>query len=818
MPDGTHPRAAATTLTRFGCAAAPLDAGWELAVLPPGAALRPQELPCRLDWLPAPVPGHAFQLLGRPDLDDVDVWYRVTIPSGPGSRRIRFNGLATLADAWLDGVPLLASWSMFLAQEVPLPPGRALHLRFRALAPPPGLPRPRWRTSFAAPAFLRGLRTTLSGRLAGQPRRPIVGPWRPVEILTPRPGLPRFAAPRIEASLAPDGTGHLALRLPLAAHAIPPMPATLSVAGTEVPLFFDGEALSGEVSLPGIAPWWPHTHGEPALHALAVTLADRHRLDLGRIGFRRIEVDRGADGRGFALRINGEAVFCRGAAWADPDTTDPIDLLAQARDAGLNMIRIPGTLPPPDTGFLRACDRLGLLVWLDLPYARLDYPADDEAFRALAEAEARQMLQSIQGSPSLAVLCGGAEVAQQAAMLGLPDSMWSSPLFDDLFPAMAAELRPDVPYLPNAPYSPPGELPFRLESGIAHDHGIGGFRRPLSHARTTGLRFAAECLAFSHLPDAAGTEALGCLPTTPAWKAGIPRDAGAAWDFEDVRDHYLATLYRQDPAALRREDPERWLALSRAATAEAIEAAYAAWRRPGSGCGGALAIALQDTAPGAGWGVIGADGRPKPALHALRRAARPVQLLLLDDDLNGLAIHLLNETAAPIAATLSLDCWLGATSVARGRRDVAIPPRGVLSLPGEALFHGFLDALHAWRFGPLRHEAVHARLDAPDAGPGVPPLATGTLFPAGRGLPRRDLGLTATLDADHNLLIATRGFAESVQIEDEAGFLPAEDFFHLAPGRPVRIPLRRGRGAKAVPHGRVLALNGEAAAPYGGPG
>jgi hypothetical protein len=68
-------------------------------------------------------------------------------------------------------------------------------------------------------------------------------------------------------------------------------------------------------------------------------------------GFRRIEIDRGPDGRGFGLVINGEPIFCRGAVWtpADPIGLNSsrerlLPLLQQARDAGMNMLRVGGTL------------------------------------------------------------------------------------------------------------------------------------------------------------------------------------------------------------------------------------------------------------------------------------------------------------------------------------------------------------------------------------------------------------------------------------------------------------------------------------------
>jgi beta-mannosidase len=154
---------------------------------------------------------------------------------------------------------------------------------------------------------------------------------------------------------------------------------------------------------------------------------------LGSIGFRSIEVERGADGAGFALRVNGVPVFCRGACWTSADLVTLAGTAAQlrhtfalARDAGMNMLRVGGTMVYESDAFYALADEYGMLVWQDFALANFDYPTD-AAFNASIEREASQFLIRTRRFAALAVLCGGSEADQQAAMFGLPPSRTAGP-------------------------------------------------------------------------------------------------------------------------------------------------------------------------------------------------------------------------------------------------------------------------------------------------------------------------------------------------------------------------------------------------------
>lgn len=672
----------------------------------------PSDAPPRdAEWIAAAAPttaAAALRAAGRWSLDgekrDFDGqawWFRARFDAVRGAQVLGLDGIATNAQVWLNGERIAHGTNMFVRHRVDVETllrrtGNELLIRCDPLAAAlqAKRPRPRWRAPMVAHQQLRWHRTTLLGRTPGwSPPAPPVGPWREVWL----DARDRLVLDSLRLRARVDqGDGLVDW------HVEGSTPAELVVAR-------DGKAWTsrgGPLRIPDVAPWWPHTHGEPAVYEARLRIGSRE-FALPPIGFRTIVADT-SDG-GFGLRVNGEPVFCRGAVWTPLDAVSLrangeryAAALAQVREAGMNMLRVAGTMVYEEDAFYEACDRAGVLVWQDFMFANMDYPVHDEAFARSVDLEVRQQLQRLHAHPCLAVLCGNSEAEQQAAMWGAPRDVWQQPLFHETLPRLCEALAPGIPYWPSSAHG--GALPQQPDRGTSSYYGVGAYLRPLEDARLSQLKFATECLAFANVP---GDATIARMPAgAAAWKERTPRDLGAAWDFEDVRDHYLELLYGVAARQLRRSDRERYRELSRQVTGEVMARAFSEWRRPGSSCRGALVLMLRDFRPGAGWGLLDDEGAPKPCWDALKRVLQPVAVLLTDEGMNGLYAHVLNETARARRWRLRLRATLGEAVVAEGQRDLEVAARRAVTVPCAALLDHFLDLNWSHRFGPRPCDAI----------------------------------------------------------------------------------------------------------------
>ncbi len=807
-----------------------LEGVWRMALTAPAAFAHPVEAREHAHWQPIAAQSSVAEALSAvgcfdPDaptpLHDQDVWYHIVFDA-MGAHSLHLDYLASLTDVYLNDALVLQSRSAFISYQIPLHGSGETHLYLHfhsldhALAQASGK-RARWRVRMIDPPQLRLIRTPLLGHMPGWcPAIDLIGALHGIRLS--RPAALSFKLHRVQADFHADG-GVLDVELEGLTPLCDVSALELHCAGERIGFSScDTGRVQARLTLPNIAPWWPHTHGVPQLYDVRLLYhgTELHRF---RVGFRRIEVDHDTDGQGFGLKVNGVPVFCRGACWTPPSLTHPArtrddyrPLLELAVNAHINMLRVSGTMLYEADAFHALCDEMGILVWQDFMFANFDYPVQDETFMALVTTEVDCLLTRLAASPSLAVLCGGSEVAQQAAMMGLPERVWQHELFTTVLPRLCQPRRPDVAYVVNSPFD--GALPFVTHQGVSHYYGVGAYCRPLEDARRAQVRFASECLAFANIPQQRTLDQTSDWPAQ--WKARVPRDIGADWDFEDVREHYMQRLYGVNPAQLKQEEPERYLDLARAVVVQVIEATMQEWRRPASSCRGALVWLWRDFSAGAGWGIVDSLSRPKSAYYALQHSFSPVQLLLCDEGLNGLEIHVLNETAQPIEGRVHLRCLQnGRMVVAQGYQDVVVPARSSLSLEANAVLGAFFDTSYAYRFGAAAHDVTLVQWSMPENDPQEACHFITPTVPEPPDLQELDLGLSVELAQDATgwfLLLSTQHLARCVQIEDETAS-PHDNFFHLSPFYPRKIRLS-GDGL-IPPRGRIRALNSRQSLTYG---
>ena len=814
-----------------------LTEGWEIAKA---------STPSDIRWRQARVPGTVAGQLrdsgawqpdaAAPRFDADEWWYRIRFAAEPVSQGERvtlgFDGLATLAQVHLNGQLLFDSTNMFLEHRCAvgtlLRPENELMIRFSPLDAFLNIKRrrPRWRTPMVQHQQLRWVRTSLLGRTPGwSPPAAAVGPWRPVWLERQRCVV--IGEHQLRAHVVGDA-GRLTLSCAVSMLDDTTLRSARLIAkrngrSAEANLNLHASRVEGELSLPQADRWWPHTHGVPALYEVSLQLevsdsggpSQIIEADFGRVGFRTVRLDR-ESGR-FALYVNERKVFCRGAAWMPLDCislqatqTGYREAIDRVREAGMNMLRVAGPSVYESDEFLDCCDSAGILLWQDFMFANMDYPAEDADFASSVRLEARQQLSRLQGRPALAMLCGNSEGAQQAAMSGAPRECWAPPLFEVELASLANEVCPDVPYCPSSTHG--GAFPFQPNHGVTSYYGVGAYFKPLSDARRSEVRFASECLAFANIPEdetlalLAPGQALRCHHAR--WKERSPRDLGAGWDFDDVRDHYLSRLFRVDPLQLRYADHDRYLRLGRATSGEVMAATFAEWRRSASSCSGGLLWYLNDLWPGAGWGVVDSTGLPKAAYYYLKRVLQPLAVFVTDEDCNGLLIHIVNESS--VAARVSLELQLFRLSTRIGApvgKQLVLEPDSTTQLDAIDLCEGFMDLSYSFRFGPPSYDLLRVALSADER---AAPLAEAFHFP--QGLPNAvaaDVGLSATAipaGADWRLQIQCKGFAQSVHIA-APGFVAEDQYFHMIPNSTRVLTLRPRQELNKAPEGTVHALN-----------
>ncbi|MFV2086012.1 glycoside hydrolase family 2 protein [Micromonospora sp. LOL_021] len=432
-----------------------------------------------------------------------------------------------------------------------------------------------------------------------------------------------------------------------------PLTVVAAVAGARAETVVPAGQRSAVVTLTVAEPelWWPRGYGEPARHALDVTLnrADGSTLDTWQrhIGFRSVRLDTTVDAAGsaFTLVVNEMPVFVRGVNWI-PDDAFPTRVdraryahrFGQAVEAGVNFLRIWGGGRYESEDFYDLADELGLLVGQDFLFACAAYPQEEPIASEVA-AEARYQVARLTPHPSLVLWTGNNENIWGWHDWGwqevLDGRTWGLGYYLDVLPGIVAELDPTRPYWPGSPYSGRDDLhPNDPSHGTMHIWDVWNTDDYLKY-RQYVPRFLAE---FGYQgPPAYATlrRAISDDPLTPD-SPGMAHHQKAIDGDRKLRRGLDAHL----PAP---RDFDDWHYLTQLNQARAIAVGVRHFRSHRGVCMGTILWQLNDCWPVTSWAAVDGDGRRKPLWYALRDAYAD-RLLSIEPRDGGLALVAVNDT------------------------------------------------------------------------------------------------------------------------------------------------------------------------------
>ena len=802
-----------------------LDTGWRVREVPPEGLPVHNTLP----WLPATVPGcvhtdliHAgvipdpFVRLnehGVAWVDERDWVYETTFTVDgppPASAFLKFHGLDTLAEIVLNGEALGTTENMFFAHEFPVG-GRlntgenTLQVTFRAAMRVGAERLAAWNEAgedtlpyhwdnWNERAFVRKAQYQY-----GWDWGPVLrgcGIWQSVELIT----VPVARITDWKHSVEFTEGGQAVVTVTAEVERMPgeeETPLTLNVRlggkETEVVVAPGNSEVTATVTIDNPRLWQPNGYGEAAVYNVLLTLANEtSKVQTRRagIGLRTVELlhepDADGKGEGFKFRVNGTDVFIKGANWI-PDHAFPSEItkkrlrerITQARDAGMNMLRVWGGGFYESDEFYALCDRMGILVWQDFAYGCSYYP-DTGEYADLARTEATAAVKRIRHHASLALWCGNNE--NQTMFDGnwtgtRPPRLLGDHLYHEVLPEVLAAEDSQTPYWPGSPYGGPKGDSNSADFGDCHNWDVWHGRGDWVHYVENDSRFCSE-FGFAAAPGMAAWDT--CLNEGDK----TPDSAAVRWHDKTRKgyDTYLGYIALHFPALQTLEDLTYY---SQCNQAEALRCGVEHYRRCKGRNWGTLFWQLNDCWPVQSWAVIDSEGEPRAAYYATKRFYAPVLLSLVRDG-DTVTAHVVNDTLTALNGTVTL-------TVSTFDGDTLSEETASASVDANAAMSGPVFSLSA-AASRERDVFVHARFVADD------PAAVAENFlllaePKDLRLPAPGLTLSVA-DAGHNTVSVTltaQRFAPYVWLRRTDSVilegLP-DNYFHLRPGetRTLRLP------------------------------
>lgn len=462
-----------------------------------------------------------------------------------------------------------------------------------------------------------------------------------------------------------------------------------------------------QVVLPISAPclWWPNGSGRQDLYTLSASLssddATNHAAPVP-FGIRTLELQMEKDewGRSFRFVVNGQPIFCKGSNWVPPHPCPPLApddhyrlLVAEARGANLNMLRVWGGGIYERDLFYDLCDRAGILVWQDFMFACALYPEQQAELRLRIEAELEHQTKRLRNHPSLALFAGNNEnhwlVEDYWPTYMNLDRFHGALYYNEMMPSVVRRNCPWIPYWNASPYG--GAKANADDCGDKH-HWTECFMgadmtrriRPDMYDRATA-RFVSE---YGYLgPQCVSTirQYLGQAETD---RTGDPWDHHVNWF--DRQGAGPSTVEAGVAFQFGRDVPtslEDYVRMAGHCQGVLLEYSLDSLRWMPH-CDGALFWMFADMRGEVGWGILDHLGLRKWSYPYVRRALHPVRLMLRESGGERVG-RIANDL--PESLDLVLECgFMGVdgTVIRHRSLNVRVPGRSRIPLPAMPLAEG----------------------------------------------------------------------------------------------------------------------------------
>jgi len=414
--------------------------------------------------------------------------------------------------------------------------------------------------------------------------------------------------------------------------------------------------------------WWTNGLGKANLYPFEISLSkSKVQLSLKKlnIGLRTIELVQEKDsiGKSFYFKLNGKPVFMKGANYIPPDSFLPSattstykEIVQNAVDANMNMLRVWGGGVYAEDTFYDECDKNGILVWQDFMFACAMYPGDSD-FLDNVKNEVIDNVTRLQNHPSIALWCGNNENDegwknwgwQKQFKYSKQDSIqiWNDyeKLFQQLIPKTLDSLlsKKENRYWPSSPSIGWGKKE-SLTQGDSHYWGVWWGKEPFEIYKQKVGRFMSE-YGFQGMPNIETLEKVIRKEDMNFPSEAFKNHQKHPTGFETINE-YMARDFPV-PKSL-----ENYNYVSQILQAYGMKTAIEAHRLTKPYCMGSLYWQLNDCWPVTSWSTLDYYGNWKASHYQVKESFAPT-LLMVTEITNGLSIIGSNDNLEEQKGTLN---------------------------------------------------------------------------------------------------------------------------------------------------------------------